>query len=72
MLEGLNFEGSKKLAIATDISVILSGGLKSIEDVIKLKTSENSIFKGAIIGKALYENKIDPVEAHKIISSEER
>ena len=72
MLEGLNFEGSKKLAIATDISVILSGGLKSIEDVIKLKKNENSIFKGAIIGKALYENKIDPVEALKIISSEER
>ena len=69
MLEGLNFRGSKKLAMATNISVILSGGLNSIEDIKKLKTNENSIFKGAIIGKALYE-KIDPIEALKIINSE--
>ena len=52
------------------ISVILSGGLNSIEDIKKLKTNENSIFKGAIIGKALYEKKIDPIEALKIINSE--
>jgi len=70
MLEGLNFRGSKKLAMATNISVILSGGLNSIEDIKKLKTNENSIFKGAIIGKALYEKKIDPIEALKIINSE--
>ena len=71
MLEGLNFRGSKKLAMSTNISVILSGGLNSIEDIKKLKTNENSIFKGAIIGKALYEKKIDPIEALKIIYSEE-
>ena len=70
MLEGLNFKGSKKLAMATNISVILSGGLKSIEDIKKLKKNDNSIFKGAIIGKALYEKKIDPTEALKIINSE--
>ena len=50
--------------------MILSGGLNSIEDIKKLKTNENSIFKGAIIGKALYEKKIDPIEALKIINSE--
>ena len=70
MLKGLNFEGSKKLAKATYIPVILSGGLKSIEDIIKLRKDENSIFKGAIIGKALYEKQIDPIEALKIINSE--
>ena len=70
MLKGLNFEGSKKLAKATYIPVILSGGLKSIEDIIKLREDENSIFKGAIIGKALYEKQIDPIEALKIINSE--
>ncbi len=69
MLEGLNFKGSKKLALATNISVILSGGLNSIDDIIKLNEDENSLFKGAIIGKALYEKKIDPAEALKIIKS---
>ena len=49
--------------------MILSGGLNSIDDIIKLNEDENSLFKGAIIGKALYEKKIDPAEALKIIKS---
>ena len=68
MLQGLNFEASRKLAQATRIPVILSGGLTSIDEIRDLNKPENTIFKGAIMGKALYEKKIDPLEALKILN----
>jgi phosphoribosylformimino-5-aminoimidazole carboxamide ribotide isomerase len=68
MLQGLNFEASRKLAHATRIPVILSGGLTSIDEIQDLNKSENMIFKGAIMGKALYEKKIDPLEALKTLN----
>jgi phosphoribosylformimino-5-aminoimidazole carboxamide ribotide isomerase len=69
MLEGLNFDASRKLANRTEIPIILSGGLQSIDDIKKMLLKKNSIFSGAIIGKAIYEKKIDPKEALNIINN---
>ncbi|WHE07676.1 1-(5-phosphoribosyl)-5-[(5-phosphoribosylamino)methylideneamino]imidazole-4-carboxamide isomerase [Thermoanaerobacterium thermosaccharolyticum] len=55
MMEGPNFDSIKKI-IETPINVIASGGITTLEDVIKLK--EIGAY-GAIIGKALYANKIN-------------
>tara|TARA_Y100000590_G_scaffold452259_1_gene595050 strand:+ start:33978 stop:34703 length:726 start_codon:yes stop_codon:yes gene_type:complete len=68
MMEGLNFSASRNLAKKTDIPVILSGGLKSIADIKTLKLEENKKFRGAIIGKAIYEKKINPLDAIKLIN----
>ncbi len=71
MLEGPNIESIKEVLNATGLDVIIAGGVSSIEDVIKLKSLEKDGLKGMIIGKALYENKIDLGEAIRICSQKE-
>lgn len=56
MLRGPNFEGIKKMKEAISVDLIASGGVSSMEDLQKL--SEIGV-SGAIVGKALYEGKID-------------
>ena len=58
-LTGIDLEGTKKLAESINIPVIASGGVASIEDIIRLKTIEKYGVEGVIIGKALYEKKIN-------------
>ena len=60
MLNGPDILGSKALAQATGLNVIVSGGVGSIGD-IKAAADENMY--GIIIGKALYEGKVDLAQA---------
>ena len=56
MLIGPNFDIYKELKDEVAIEMIASGGVTTKEDVLKLK--EIDVY-GAIIGKALYEGKLD-------------
>ena len=56
MLQGPNIPHTKELADSTGLNIIASGGVSSLKDLEML--AENEIY-GAIIGKALYENKVD-------------
>lgn len=60
MLSGPNVDYTKKLTDETGLNIIASGGMSSMED---LKELYNAGIHGAIIGKALYENRIDLEEA---------
>lgn len=63
-LAGPNIDSIKEvLACRDSILVIASGGISSLEDLIKLKELESKGLFGIIIGKALYEKKIDLAEA---------
>lgn len=62
MLKGPNIADTKKLTEETGMDIIASGGVSSMEDLQSL--SEAGI-QGAIIGKALYENRIVLEEAVK-------
>ena len=64
MQTGPNIEATNELAQAVDIPVIASGGVSSIEDIKEL-LKYKEIF-GVIIGRALYEGKLDLKEAIKI------
>ncbi len=66
MLEGPNVEGLRELLRAVDIVVIAAGGISNIEDVRILKKLESEGLSGIIIGKALYEGRIDLKEAIEI------
>jgi phosphoribosylformimino-5-aminoimidazole carboxamide ribotide isomerase len=59
VLEGPNWEGLKALLEATPASVILSGGFSRLENVRELARLQYPNLFGAIIGKALYEEKIE-------------
>jgi len=68
MLERPNIEGIRAVLAATGLDVIAAGGVSSIDDVIKLKSLEKDGLKGMIIGKALYEGKVDLAEALKVVA----
>jgi phosphoribosylformimino-5-aminoimidazole carboxamide ribotide isomerase len=56
MLSGPNIELYKKLLMtATEIRLIASGGVSSVDDLRKLKEIK---VDGAIVGKAIYEGRV--------------
>lgn len=62
-LEGPNLDETVALAEAIRIPVILSGGIGSMDDLRAVKAREDSGIEGIIIGRALYENTIQPYDA---------
>ena len=69
LLTGLNLEATLALAGATAIPVIASGGLASIEDVKALTAPRARKLAGAIVGRALYDGRLDAAEALRVIRS---
>jgi phosphoribosylformimino-5-aminoimidazole carboxamide ribotide isomerase len=67
MLQGLNLDATIGLADAVSIPVIASGGLASIEDVRALLGPRARKLAGAIAGRALYDGRLDPAAALKLI-----
>lgn len=59
-LTGVNADLTAQLAERVGIPVIASGGVSSIEDVEALK---DTAVEGMIIGRALYDGRIDPAAA---------
>ena len=66
MLQGINLEKIKEIINFSNIPLIASGGVTSIEDIQNLKKLADNGLSGIIIGKAIYENKISLPEAIKI------
>ncbi len=62
MLRGVNLEETENLARASGIRVIASGGVAGIEDVKALWERRASGIEGVILGRALYEKKLDFAE----------
>ena len=69
MLTGLNLDAAIALAEAVKIPVIVSGGLASIADVAALLQPRARKLAGAIAGRALYDGRLDPAEALRLIRS---
>ena len=72
LLKGLNLDATIALAEAVSIPVIASGGLASIDDVHKLIEPRAATLAGAIAGRALYDGRLDPVEALTLIRASRR
>ena len=62
MLTGVNVEQTAALARAVAIPVIASGGLAAVADIHALRTAGAGI-AGAILGRALYDGRVDPAAA---------
>ena len=60
MLQGVNAEATAALAGAVRIPVIASGGVAGIEDIEALKATGERNILGVVIGRALYDGRIDP------------
>lgn len=63
---GPNIAATDALAQATSIPVIASGGVSSLEDLLRLK--DTGTIAGAISGRALYDGAINLPEALRLLS----
>ena len=66
MLKGLNLDATIALAGKVSIPVIASGGLASLDDVHALLQPRAEKLAGAIVGRALYDGRLDAAEALKL------
>ncbi len=69
-LAGVNVEATADLAFALTTPVIASGGVASLQDLVELKKEEKSGITGVIAGRALYDGRIDPKEALRVMREE--
>ena len=67
MLKGLNLDATIALADALSIPVIASGGFASLDDVRALLAARAQKLAGAIVGRALYDGRLDAAEALTLI-----
>lgn len=65
-MEGPNLDETVALAESISTPVILSGGISRVEDLIAARAHTGIGIDGVIIGRALYEGTINPLEALKI------
>jgi phosphoribosylformimino-5-aminoimidazole carboxamide ribotide isomerase len=68
MMSGPNFAQTRKMAQSTDIPIIASGGVGSLDHVRQL--SEIAVW-GSIIGRSLYEGKVNLADALKAAAHQE-
>ncbi|MDR2981706.1 MAG: 1-(5-phosphoribosyl)-5-[(5-phosphoribosylamino)methylideneamino]imidazole-4-carboxamide isomerase [Puniceicoccales bacterium] len=61
MLSGPNFVALEQMLLGTTANIIASGGVSRREDIIRLKamTKTHANLDGAIVGKALYEKRVE-------------
>ena len=62
-LQGVNLAATRALARATPVPVIASGGVASLGDIEALAAAAEDGIQGAIVGRALYDGRIDPAAA---------
>ena len=64
MLSGLNLEQTVALAARSTTPVIASGGVGGPQDLIDLRrAAAGTRIEGVIVGRALYDGRVDPAEA---------
>jgi len=63
LLQGVNVTATAALAAALRIPVIASGGVGSIADIDALIAADQPNIEGVVIGRALYDGRIDAAEA---------
>jgi phosphoribosylformimino-5-aminoimidazole carboxamide ribotide isomerase len=62
-MAGVNVDQTADLAFALTTPVIASGGVSSMADLDALKREEGAGIEGVIVGRALYDGRIDPAAA---------
>ena len=71
MLEGLDIDQTVALANAVSVPVIASGGVGGVEHLAALRDAARDApgIEGVIVGRALYDGRVSPAEALRVLSS---
>lgn len=68
-MQGVNVPATAALARAVSTPVIASGGVSSLDDLNALGAEAAAGIEGAIIGRALYDGRIDPKQALDLVAA---
>jgi phosphoribosylformimino-5-aminoimidazole carboxamide ribotide isomerase len=68
---GVNLQATVDLAFALHTPVIASGGVSSLRDLQAIHEARASGIAGVIAGRALYDGRIDPAEALRLLKRED-
>jgi len=68
-LGGVNIEATVDLAYALTTPVIASGGVADLSDLVALKAQQKSGLDGVIVGRALYDGRIDVQQALTVLGA---
>jgi phosphoribosylformimino-5-aminoimidazole carboxamide ribotide isomerase len=69
MLSGLNLDQTVDLARRLTTPVIASGGVGSLDDLLALKrVATGTRIEGVIVGRALYDGRVEPEEALGVLA----
>ena len=69
MLTGVNLEQTLALAALVSTPVIASGGIGGLDDLARLKAAAAGTgIEGVIVGRALYDGRIDPAAALALLA----
>ncbi|WP_119419300.1 1-(5-phosphoribosyl)-5-[(5-phosphoribosylamino)methylideneamino]imidazole-4-carboxamide isomerase [Desertibaculum subflavum] len=69
LLQGVNVEATAALARAVRLPVIASGGVASLDDLVQLKAVASAGIEGVIVGRAIYDGRVDPAAALKLLAA---
>jgi phosphoribosylformimino-5-aminoimidazole carboxamide ribotide isomerase len=69
VLTGVNVGATAALAQAQSIPVIASGGVSSLDDIRALLDVEDTGIEGVIAGRAIYDGRLDPIEALALLAA---
>ena len=64
---GPNFKETTNFSNLAKIPTVISGGVSSIDDIVKIKKNNAPNIEGIIVGKAIYDGNININELSKII-----
>ncbi len=68
-LKGPNLDAMREMASCSEVPVIASGGIGSISDLLSLLPLKTYGISGVIVGRALYDKKVDLQEALKVVNN---
>ena len=68
MKKGINHKMLENVMNKTNIPCVASGGVSSVDDISLLKKQNYKSLKGAIVGKAIYDNEFDIKNALELIA----
>lgn len=69
MLSGLNLEQTAALAGRVSTPVVASGGVGRLADLAALKALAHPNIEGVIVGRALYDGRVDPAAALALLAA---
>ena len=70
VLVGVNVAATAQLAQATGLRVIASGGVASLDDILRCYARRQQGVSGVIVGRALYDGKINLAQAIAAVAGE--